>query len=110
MSATSASNYARGTAAWQAVADSQGEAAADAQWQAAINAERNQTPLDTSTWSIFGSQLYNDPFAAPIEQANKVLGNTITDAFKNPFFLFAAVALAAGAFFWFGGMTLLKKR
>src|ERR1700704_2747166 len=31
-------------------------------------------PLPTNTLGILGSQLYNDPFGAPIDQAGRILG------------------------------------
>lgn len=101
--------YARGTPKWNAVAAQYGEAAADAQWQAAIDAERNQTPLDTSTWRIFAGQIYNDPLAAPIEQANTIFSNGFAAAFKNPAFLVVAVVVGVAAFFLLGGANLLRK-
>jgi hypothetical protein len=106
---TQASTYARGGAKWNAIAAAQGEAAADAAWQAAIDAERNGRPLDTSTFDIFTSQLYNDPFGAPIEQGNKILGNTFSDAFKNPYVAFAILALVVAVALWFFGPMLRKK-
>ena len=106
---TTAYSYARGGAKWNAIAASQGEASADAQWQAAIDAERNGTPLDTSTWDIFATQIYNDPFAAPIEQANKIVSNTAAAAFRNPFFTLAVLALVVGVVLWFFGPLIRKK-
>lgn len=118
---TSASQYARGTTAWNAVAADQGEAAANAQWQAAIDAERNGTPLDTSTWSIFGNQLYNEPFQAPIEQAGKVAANaasSLGDAAKKVasaaagnagIWIIAGILLIA-AFFYFGGSAIVRRK
>lgn len=105
MSVASASQYAIGTPNWNAVAAAQGTDAANAQWQAAIDAERNQTPLDTSTWSIFGNQIITDPLAAPLGGANNLIGNSVLSFLKNPWVV-AAVAVAIfgalGGFGWIG--------
>lgn len=104
---TSASQYARGSTNWNAIAQAQGVDAANAAWQAAINAERNGTPLDTSTWSIFLDQITTDPFAAPLESANRLAGNSFLAFFKAPWVI--AVVLIAGFFLLGGGPWLGKK-
>jgi hypothetical protein len=43
---------------------------------ARLNADLSTPALDTSTLDIFGSQLYNDPFGAPIAQADTIVNNT----------------------------------
>lgn len=94
--------YARGTANWNRVAASQGEAAANAQWQAAIDAYRNQTPLDTSTWDIFGTQIITDPLAAPLDGANTIIGNSFLSFLKSPWVIVAVVVIVFGAMGGFG--------
>ncbi|MEI6194344.1 MAG: hypothetical protein WCS42_08440 [Verrucomicrobiota bacterium] len=106
---TKASSYAAGMPAYNAVAAQYGTAAADAQWQAAIDAERNSTPLDTSTWAIFGNQLATDPLAAPLASAENIANNTLLSFLKNPtvlVILFLAVGIPL--FVWLGGMELIK--
>ena len=100
-----AHDYLPGTPAYNAVLNSQGKAAADAQLQAAIDAERNQTPLNDSTWSIFGNQLATDPLGAPIESLNGQIGKVLGDLFKNPLVL---GAIALGLFFFFGGADVVR--
>lgn len=118
---TYARDYMRGTDNFNATAAKYGEAAAVAQWQAAIEAERNGTPLETGYWTILGSQVYNEPFNAPLEQAGKVAGNTATalgDAVKTAaskavgnwgVWLLAAVVLI-GVFFYLGGSNVVRRR
>lgn len=102
MNAPNPNLYARGTANWQRVADSQGADAANAQWQAAIDAYRNQTPLDTSTWDIFGTQIITDPLAAPLGTANTILGNSFLSFLKSPWVVVAVVVIVFGAMGGFG--------
>ena len=100
-----AHDYLPGTPAYNAVLYSQGKAAADAQLKAAIDAERNQTPLDTSTLDIFGNQIVTDPLAAPLCGANTIIGNSFWSFLKSPWVVLAvAVALfgALGGFGWIG--------
>jgi hypothetical protein len=98
-------DYLPGTANWNRVAASQGVAAAQAQLQAVIDAERNGTPLDASTLDIFGDEIYNAPFQAPIEQASKIIDNAIKsagDAAKN-----AAKAAAGNWGIWIMGAVIV---
>ena len=106
---TLADSYAAGQPAYNAVQAQYGTAAADAQWQAAITAEANGTPLNTSTWSIFGNQLATDPLAAPLASAETLANNTALSFLKNPTVLFVLVlAVGIPLFVWLGGMTMLK--
>jgi hypothetical protein len=107
MSVPNPNDYARGTANWQAVADAKGVDAANAQWQAAIDAYRSQTPLDTSTWHIFGNQLATDPLAAPLESANKIASNSFLALLKSPAVL---LVLGIAAFFFLGGADLIRRK
>lgn len=113
------SDYRRGTAAWNAEAERAGEAAADAQWQRAIDAYRNQDAA--GFWRVLGSQLYNNPFAAPVEQAGTVANNSIKaigtaaqNAVKTAvgnwgvWLLVGAVLI--GAFLYLGGAGWLRKK
>ncbi len=62
---------------------------------------------NTSTLSILGNQLATDPLAAPLESANRVLGNTFFSFLKNPWVL---VTVAVVLFFLFGGADLIKRK
>ena len=103
------SDYARGTDKFKATATKYGEAAALAQWQAAIDAERNQTPLDTSTWSIFAGQIVNDPLAAPTDSLNNQLGNAFKNIFGKPWLALTVVIVACAGFLYFFGNPFKKK-
>jgi hypothetical protein len=73
-----------------------------------ISTGRVLTPdLNDSTWDIFGSQLVNDPLAAPVGGAENVLQNTLLTFLKNPL-----VMLAVGGvlFLSFGGFGWLRKK
>ena len=72
---------------------------------AAIVQAKYGTPLNASTWSIFGNQLATDPLGAPIESLNGQIGKVLGDLFKNPLVL---GALALGLFFFFGGADVLR--
>ena len=106
----SATLYARGSDNYNAIADAQGTAAADAAWQRAITAEMNQTPLDTSTFSIFTNQILNDPLAAPAESLNRQLFKLFANVVKNPFVLLLVIGGLVAGFFYFGGAVLLRKK
>src|SRR4051812_24420328 len=51
----------------------------------AIGEVRNGPVLDQSVSSIFLDQIETDPFAAPLETANKGIGNVFTSALKGLF-------------------------
>lgn len=81
-----------------------------------FNAERAEAlGGPTSTWSLFFGQLYNDPFTAPIEQAERVLGNTVQTVARSPLFFglslggLILVALVLWGFFKIGGAKALAK-
>lgn len=103
----SAFQYARGTEIFDQTAALYGEDAAVAQWQAAIDAERNGKPLPTNVWSIFGEQLATDPLGAPLEAANRTLGNTFLSFLKSPWVL---LTLGLVLFFALGGFSFLKRQ
>ena len=137
----SASNYARGTAIYNSIQAQYGTATADQEWRDAITAERNgdnvdgvwranytaklqgkdAAPPDTSFWDQFGTQIYNDPLAAPLEQGGKILSGTITaagDAAKGVVKKFAGNwgawliggVLVLAAFLYFGGGNFIRGR
>jgi hypothetical protein len=76
---------------------------------------------DTSALDALGSQLYNNPLGAPLEQAGKVAGNTFTslgDAAKNAassivgnwgMWLVVGVIALAG-FLYLGGAAVARRR
>lgn len=74
-----------------------------------------------SPWQLFWSQIYNAPLQAPIEQAGKVISNAIesagdaakdaaTKAAKNWGAWLIFGALLFGAFLYFGGAALIRKK
>lgn len=137
----SASSYADGGTLYNSISAQFGDAIAKRQWADAIAAEKNgvnvdgawranelatitgkaKPALDGSFWSNLGGQLYNDPLAAPIKQAGKILGNTADAAgdqakgiFKkitgNWGTLLIIAALALAAFLYFGGSGFIRSR
>ena len=107
MSVPNPNKFARGTAKFNAIAAAQGEPAAVAAWQAAIDAYRNQTPLDDSFWSVFGTQITPDPLGAPLESLNKTAVNTILSFLKSPWVI---VITAIVIFSVMGGWAWLGKK
>src|SRR5256885_9618262 len=106
--------YAPGGDIYQTIAVQYGSAAADRVQQAyesgrsgavaEVLAElRFGQPSDTSTASIFWKQIITDPFAAPLETANRgigtVLGSAIKGLFNNPWVLLL-IALGLTIYFW----------
>jgi len=80
----------------------------------AISRAKFGEKLDVSLWSNFYTQVTTDPFAAPLETANKVIGtigsSAIFGLFKNPWVLLAVAGLvfyAVGGFTWLGGKLKL---
>jgi len=59
------------------------------------------------TLEIFFDQVTGDPLAAPLEAANRQIGNAVWNVFKNPFVLLAV----AGLIVWqFGLLNKFLKR
>ncbi|MDD5139387.1 MAG: hypothetical protein PHY43_03885 [Verrucomicrobiales bacterium] len=104
--ATIAKHYGESGANTIATAANTGD---ETQINAALVQVKNGGPLNESLLSILGSQLYNDPFAAPIEQANKIASNGFAAAFKNPAFLVTVLAIGGALFFLIGGAALFRK-
>lgn len=75
-----------------------------------IAAGRGPSDAPASTWSIFWSQITNDPFAAPLESANNALGtigiSAILGVLKNPWVL---LTVAGILFYLLGGFTWLRR-
>ena len=61
----------------------------------AIEQAKYGKPLDASTLSQLVGQLTTDPLGAPLESANRAIGNTVFSFLKNPWVLLAVGALAA---------------
>lgn len=102
--------YAPGGDIYQQLALEYGPAGADRIWRAhqtgqpqavadVIAELKFGAPADTSTASLFFHQLATDPFGAPLETANKGIGNILGSAlrgtFSNPWVLLVVVAAAA---------------
>ena len=70
-------------------------------------------PLETSTAAIFSEQIMTDPFGAPLETANKGLGNLskslIGGVFSNGWVLLFVVAGLVGVFVYLGGGVWLRR-
>jgi hypothetical protein len=62
---------------------------------------------DASTAEIFINQLITDPLAAPLASANNLIGNSVTDFFKNPWVLAATGAIIF--FFVLDGTAKIKQ-
>jgi hypothetical protein len=111
---------------YSAIESQHGQSAADAVAAAALSGDETQinsvltlytgtstpttaVPLaDTSTADIFTNQILTDPLAAPLESANKILGNTFFSFLKNPWVL-VTVALVV-FFFVFDGIAILRNQ
>lgn len=99
-----------------------GQAVADNAAAAALSGDEysiNQTiagaRLNDSFWSNLGGQLYNDPFNAPIEQANKIFSNAgkalkkaISDNIGNPLLWAGIIGGGILIFWWVGGFKLIR--
>lgn len=72
---------------------------------AAVEQLQYGAPLPTSTAALFGNQLLTNPLAAPLEDANTLVGNTVLSFLKNPWVLFA---FCLGVFFYFGGADIIR--
>lgn len=73
---------------------------------AAVEQLQYGAPLPTSTAALFGNQIITDPLAAPLADANTVLGNTFASFLKNPYVLVTLALLAF--FFLFDGLNILR--
>jgi hypothetical protein len=62
---------------------------------------------NTSTLDIFANQIATDPLAAPLDDANKVINNSILSFLKNPTVLFV---VAVVLFFVFGGGDYIRRK
>jgi hypothetical protein len=106
--------YAPGGDIYEAIAAQHGRAAADRVWQAqesgrsgavaeALAAIRFGAPLSESTLGILAGQLVTDPLGAPLDSANRAIGNltwnTIKAFLRNPWVLLAVVVVLA-VYFW----------
>lgn len=74
---------------------------------AALTAVKYGKPLNDSTADIFLDQVTSDPLAAPLESANRQLGNVFLGLLKNPFVLLAVALLVA---YKLGYLDKLAKR
>ena len=67
--------------------------------------------LPTSTAALFGNQLLTDPLAAPLADANTLVGNSVLSFLKSPWVVFAAIVIvfgALGGFGWIGRKVFAK--
>ena len=124
MDSTLIQRYQPGNDIYNSILAQHGKDAADACAAAAMTGDETQinavlalysgtsTPTvavpmaDTSTANIFTNQILTDPLAAPLESANKVLGNTFFSFLKNPW-----VVVTVGIvvfFFVFDGVNLIR--
>jgi hypothetical protein len=83
------------------------------QAMARYNSGADQTALygygNTSSVGEFFDQVTTDPLAAPLESANRHIGNVVFGLFKNPFVL-VTVALLIWWKLGFPGAPALKKK
>lgn len=137
----SASAYARGGTLYNSLEAKYGTTAAERGWKDAIAAEKagvnvdgawranedymlagkSTGQVDGSFWSNLGTQLYDAPLAAPLEQAGKILGNTADTAGNaaksvlkkitgNWGTIAILAVLAVAAFLYFGGSGFIRRR
>jgi hypothetical protein len=96
------SRYDTGGSIYVEVAEKYGEPAAERVRRAAASGEpgaiattlgeiRRGPMLSESTTGIFVGQIVNDPFAAPLDSANRQLGRLALNLFKNPLATLALV-------------------
>lgn len=114
--------YAPGTSGYQRIADHYGgTAAADYVYRAALTmrdgavteALNNLTDSNgrpPSAWSVFATQIYNDPFGAPLEQVGNVVKNATKAAVGNWGVWILVLLLIVVAFFYFGGGAAVRRR
>ena len=122
MDANKIQSYQPGGDVYQGIVTKYGQGIADLAASAASSGDETQInavlagkKLDDSFWDNLGTQLYNEPFTAPIEQAQKIFSNT-GKAFKNAIFgnlsnplLWAFVIIAGLVLFaWLGGFRLIR--
>lgn len=95
--------YAPGGDIYNSLASSYGTAGADKVYRVqqsggdiagAIATLKHGAPLNDSTASNLAKQLANDPFAAPLESANRQLFKVGLNFLKNPFAALAILAIA----------------
>ena len=72
----------------------------------AISNAKYGAPADDSFWSNLGDQIVTDPLGAPLESANRVLGNTFFSFLKNPWVI---LAIATALALWLVGPEKLRK-
>ena len=93
----------------------------DALTNAIETVRKNGGVRETSTLSIFGNQIYNEPFNAPIEQGSKVATNTVTalgdaaksvatNAVKNWGVWLLAFVIIAILFLYVGGAKVIRRK
>jgi hypothetical protein len=66
-------------------------------------------PLDTSTISIFSSEIATNPLAAPFSDLNTLLSNSLKSLVGNPLVLLSTIAIVGGVVIYFVGIEKLKK-
>jgi hypothetical protein len=124
--------YAPGTEIYQRIAATYGKSGADKVYAAALTMQDGAvpdalgqlkwgSPLETSTWAIFTTQLYNDPLGAPLGQLGQIASNSVNAAGNAAKRVTSAIAanwgawlivfaIAAGVFVYFGGHKWVKRR
>lgn len=115
-------SYQQGGDIYSGLVEKYGQTVADQAANAALSGDEtaiNQTlagaRLNDSFWSNLGGQLYNEPFNAPIEQANKIFSNAgkalkkaISDNIGNPILWGGIIAAGILIFWWIGGFKLIR--
>lgn len=77
----------------------------ESQVNAALVQVKYGQPLNTSTTSLFATQLATNPLGAPLSGLNNIISNSFSSLLKNPWIWGTALVLL---FLWMGGLSLLK--
>lgn len=111
--------YAPGGDIWEELNRRHGPDAANRVWGAAQTGDRFAISRELaalrfgafeneSTASLFVSQITTNPLAAPLESANRQIGNVFKNIFANPWVLI--VLLSAAAFYLWPVISAILKR
>jgi hypothetical protein len=81
----------------------------ESQVNAAIAQAQFGTPLTTSTTSIFASEIVTDPLAAPLDDLNTLIKNSVASFFGNTTVAITTFLILGGVVVYFVGIERLKR-
>lgn len=113
--------YAPGTQIYNRLVETYGVAGANYVYNAALTQRDGAVAdalgqlnygnlLESSTWKIFWTQIYNDPFGAPLEQIGTVTENTVKGLTSRWGTVLLVLLIAGGLFLYFGGGKIIKRK